>query len=78
MSEGKVEEGLGYLTRAASGANPDPEIRYHLAAALAQGKRPAEARKLLEELLNGPAKFPSRAEAQGLLTELGGPAARGG
>jgi putative PEP-CTERM system TPR-repeat lipoprotein len=78
VKDGKTDEGLSYLTKAASGPNPDPEIRYHLAAALAQGKRPAEARKLLEELLNGPAKFPSRAEAQGLLTELGGTTARGG
>ena len=73
VEEGKVEEGLIYLTRAASGSKPDPEIRYHLAAALARGNRQAEARQVLEELLNSPAKFPSRTEAQGLLSQLAGP-----
>ena len=78
VEDGKVEEGLGYLTRAASGPKADPEIRYHLAAALARGNRKAEARQMLEELLNSPAKFPSRTEASGLLSQLGGPAVRGG
>lgn len=78
VEDGKVEEGLGFLTRAASAPQSDPEIRYHLAVALARSERPGEARRLLEELLNGPAKFPSRAEAQGLLSRLAGPAAQGG
>jgi len=78
VEDGKVEEGLGYLTRAASGPNADPEIRYHLAAALARSKRPVEARQMLEELLNSPAKFPSRAEAAGLLSQLAGTRALGG
>lgn len=75
---GQIEEGLGYLSKAASAPNADPEIRYHLAAALARGKRQSDARRILEELLNNPAKFPSRAEAEGLLSQLAGPGARGG
>ena len=78
VEDGKVEEGLGYLSKAASSPKPDPEIVYHLAAAMARGNRQAEARKVLEELLNSPAKFPSRTEASVLLTQLAGPAAKGG
>ena len=45
VEDGQIEEGLGYLTKAASLPNADAEIRYHLAAALARGKRQPEARR---------------------------------
>jgi putative PEP-CTERM system TPR-repeat lipoprotein len=72
VEDGKVDEGAGYLSRAASAPNADPEIRYHHAAALVRGNQPADGRRKLEELLNSPAKFPSRPEAERLLSQLRG------
>ena len=51
VEDGKVEEGLGFLTQAASAPNADPEIRYHLAAAFARGttrRGPPGARGIVE------------------------------
>jgi Tfp pilus assembly protein PilF len=77
VEDGKVEEGLGYLSRAVSAPNADPEIRYHHAAALVRGNQQADGRRRLEELLNDPVKFPSRPEAERLLSQLRGQGAGG-
>jgi Flp pilus assembly protein TadD len=70
VEQGKVSEGLEHLTRAAAGEKVDPEVRFHLAYALARSNRAAEARPLLEQALAGGASFPSRGDAERLLVQL--------
>ena len=70
VEQGKVAEGLEYLAKAVSGPRPDPEVRYHYAAALARAGRAADARPQLEQALSGGNKFPSRPAAEQLLTQL--------
>jgi predicted Zn-dependent protease len=48
----------------------NPEIRYHLASALARSGRIAEARAELEESLKDGREFDGRGEASRLLAEL--------
>jgi Tfp pilus assembly protein PilF len=70
VEQGKVSEGLEHLAKAISGPKVDPEVRYHYAAALAKAGRGAESRPQLEQALSGGHKFPSRAAAEQLLTQL--------
>jgi Flp pilus assembly protein TadD len=67
---GDKQRALELLRKADSLAPGDPDIRYHLAAVLAETGDKAEARRLLEEALAGSARFPSRAEAERLLARL--------
>lgn len=70
LAQGDTANALARL-QAASAAKPgDPEIRYHVAAALDRAGRPTEARALLEQLLGSGASFESKAEAEKLLEGL--------
>lgn len=71
LQQGKVEKGLPLL-RDARLRNPnDPEIRYHLAVALAKNGRKAEAKDELNYALQSGASFSGIAEARKLQLELG-------
>ncbi len=70
LAQGDIEKGLSRL-QAASAASPgNPDIRYHVAVALGRAGRPADARAVLEKLLESGASFASKADAQKLLDEL--------
>jgi len=68
---GKLELGLAMLKKAAAQAPGDADIQYRYAAALAQAKDTAAARRILDALLAKPGDFPSRAAAEELLKKLG-------
>ncbi len=76
VETGEVDEGLALLRTAdAQGGITQPEIRYHLAAALGQAGQKAEAAGLLRTLLAEHEEFPSRVDATRLLTEFERPGA---
>jgi len=57
--------------RSAVSQSPDvPEIRYHLAVALARSGATNEARNLLHALVDSQAQFDSKAQARELLDGL--------
>ena len=70
VKQGKAAEGLTYLAEAHRGAPRGQDIAYHYAEALARVGKAAEARSLLEELLKDTQPFPSRGEAEALLSRL--------
>lgn len=70
VEQGKLERGLELLRKATSQAPDNPEIRYHLAVALAKSGEKAQARRELERLLANKSDFPHRNEAQALLKQL--------
>ena len=70
VEKNDLDEGIELLRRAAEQAPTVPDIRYHLAAALARAGETAEARRGLEDLLKSDAAFPSRPQAETLLKEL--------
>lgn len=70
VQSGNLEEGIPMLRRAVELSNGRAQVKYHLAAALASVGEPAEARRLLEEILESDAEFSSRAEARELLASL--------
>jgi putative PEP-CTERM system TPR-repeat lipoprotein len=70
IEQGKMERGLGLLERAAEKEPKNPEIRYHLAAALARSGNRARARREIEALLATQQQFPHRDAAQALLKSL--------
>ena len=70
VSAGEPREGIGYLRQAQSRVARDPQIRYHLAYALAELDRGLEARRILEPLLASPIVFQERADATELLRAL--------
>jgi putative PEP-CTERM system TPR-repeat lipoprotein len=70
IAENRESEAVTHLSRAAELAPGAPEIRYHLAAALAAAGRGAEARSQLTSLLEGNAEFPQRDEARRLRDSL--------
>jgi putative PEP-CTERM system TPR-repeat lipoprotein len=70
IAENRESEAVTHLSRAAELAPGAPEIRYHLAAALAAVGRGAEARAQLTSLLEGNADFPQRDEARRLRDSL--------
>jgi Flp pilus assembly protein TadD len=67
---GRLSEALPLLQAAAAGLPDSPEVRYHLAAALAQAGQKDEARVLLTDTLLDPQPFDERAEAERLLASL--------
>lgn len=70
LQQGQSDRGLALL-RDARLRNPnDPEIRYHLAVALAKGGRKAEARDELAQALRSGVTFSGIAEARKLQNEL--------
>ncbi len=70
VNTGKLEEGITLLRRAVELSNGRAQVRYHLAAALAQAGDTEEARGILRELLAGDDQFSSRDEAEQLLATL--------
>ncbi|HSN70171.1 MAG TPA: tetratricopeptide repeat protein, partial [Steroidobacteraceae bacterium] len=71
VEKGDLRRGIDLLRKAADQAPNVPDIRYHLAAALARDGRAAEARSILAELLESERPFQSRPQAETLLKELG-------
>lgn len=70
VEQGKTARGLELLKKAVTLNPQNPEMRFHLAAALAKSGDKAGARKDLEALLAGGKKFPQREEAQAMLNRL--------
>ncbi len=70
VEQGKSARGLELLRKAATLNPENPEIRFHLAAALAKSGDKAGARRDLEALLAGRDKFPQREAAEALLKQL--------
>lgn len=71
VRRGDVEAGLRHLRDAHSRAASNPEIRFHIAAALAELQRPEEARQELRRALASPVPFEGIADAKALLERLG-------
>lgn len=67
---GKADRALQLLRDARLRAPDNPDIRYHLAAVLAQAGRKGEAREELNAALRNGATFAAAAEAKQLLTTL--------
>ena len=70
VQEGQTERGLKLLREAAKQAPHIPDIRYHLAVALAKTGAKEEARNTLAGLLNSGQSFKDVAEAKQLLQQL--------
>ena len=70
FEQGKTRRGLDMLRKAESLQPDSPDIRYHLAMALAKTGEREQARLLLEVLLAKGGEFPQRAQAQALLKSL--------
>ncbi|MEM8547753.1 MAG: XrtA/PEP-CTERM system TPR-repeat protein PrsT, partial [Pseudomonadota bacterium] len=68
--QGQTDKALSVLRRAATLAPDNPEIQYHVAAALRDSGRADEARDVLESLLASNGQFPSRDAAEALLAAL--------
>ncbi|MBI5617318.1 MAG: PEP-CTERM system TPR-repeat protein PrsT [Gammaproteobacteria bacterium] len=73
FKQGNTEQALDLLRKAVERAPGEPDLHYHLAAALADGGQKPAARTELEAALAKPAAFPSRKDAEALLSELGHP-----
>jgi putative PEP-CTERM system TPR-repeat lipoprotein len=70
VQQGQLDTGLRHLREARLRNPENPEIRYHLAAALAKAGRKDEARRELEPALKDQAGFESAQEARQLLQTL--------
>lgn len=70
INEGEPQEALGLLREAQAKASLNPEIRYHLAVALDQLGRQAEAKRELEAAFNFASDFPGSQAAQALYERL--------
>jgi putative PEP-CTERM system TPR-repeat lipoprotein len=73
VQEGQIEAGLRHLREARLRDPQNPEIRYHLAAALSRAGRPVEARRELEPAMASDKRFEGNAEARRLWAELDKP-----
>jgi tetratricopeptide (TPR) repeat protein len=73
VQQGQVEQGIRHLRDARLRDPTSPEIRYHLADALARAGRKDEARRELEPAVKGELDFGSRASALALWRTLSGP-----
>jgi len=71
VSRGRLNEGIQMLLKAVSLDGNNPEIRYHLAQALAQAGDKARARTELKALLSAGKPFSQVEEAKALLATLG-------
>jgi cellulose synthase operon protein C len=69
--QGQVDRGLALLRDARLRDSTDPEIRYHLAAALAKSGRRTEAREEVAQALKISASFEGIEDARKLQAELG-------
>ena len=72
VRRGDFDAGLKSLREARVRDPRNPEIRFHLASALAIGGRNVEARQELTLLLSDSPSFPGASDARALLKELGG------
>ena len=70
IKNGSVEQGLTLLEKAARRAPENGDIRYHLAAGLAQAGEKTRARRELTAALDSGKPFSEKAAAQTLLKEL--------
>lgn len=70
VQKGETARGIDLLRKAAGAAPKSPEIRYHLAAALAKAGDKAAARKELEQSLAGGQPFAAMDDAKALLRQL--------
>lgn len=70
VEQNETERGLRELQRALTLDKDNPDIRYHVAAALAKSGREQEAKDMLDSLLADEQAFPSRAEAEQLNARL--------
>jgi putative PEP-CTERM system TPR-repeat lipoprotein len=70
LARNREADAVGYLERAAQSMPEVPEIRYHLAQALARSGRSREARAALEQVLRDARPFTERSAAQALLDSL--------
>ena len=70
LQQERIDEGLEQLQRAMELNPEDPDIRYHVATALAQTGDADQARSMLETLLASDRNFASRADAEALLARL--------
>lgn len=68
--QGQLDRGLALLREARLRDSNNPEIRYHLAAALAKSGRTTEAREELRQALKTGASFSGIEDARRLQTEL--------
>jgi tetratricopeptide (TPR) repeat protein len=72
VKKGSKDEGLRLLREAVAQAPQEPEIGLHLAEALVGADQRAEARQLLEKLLEAHPEFAGRKRAQELLKSASG------
>lgn len=70
FENGQQEEGLAFIRRAAALAPDEPEIRYHLAVALAATGDKDAARSVLDTLVNASFDFPLKRRATELRASL--------
>jgi putative PEP-CTERM system TPR-repeat lipoprotein len=70
VQEGQAQRGLELLRKAAAQAPDVPDIRYHLAVALAKTGAKEEARSTLAALLDSGQSFKDMADAKQLLQQL--------
>jgi len=70
IKSGRTEQGLSLLEKAAKRSPENGDIRYHLAAGLAQVGEKNRARRELTALLDSGQAFSEKAAAQALLKEL--------
>jgi Flp pilus assembly protein TadD len=70
VKHGRVEKGLNLLEKAAQRAPDNGDIRYHLAAGLAEAGDKPRARRELTALLESGANFSEKQAAQALLNDL--------
>jgi cellulose synthase operon protein C len=71
LGQGQLERGVGLLRDARLRDPANPEIRYHLAAALHKSGRKAEAKDELAEALKSGVTFEGIEDARKLQMELG-------
>jgi Tfp pilus assembly protein PilF len=67
---GRVEEGLSLLEKASKRAPGNGDIRYHLAAGLAEAGEKSRAKRELTALLDSGKEFSEKPAARALLEEL--------
>jgi putative PEP-CTERM system TPR-repeat lipoprotein len=70
LAQGETDKALMYLSAASLSAPKNPDIQYHLAVAFKRAGRAADARAMLETLLDSGVTFSDRPEAEKLLQQL--------
>jgi len=71
LAQGKREQGLDLLQKAAIAAPENPDIAYHAISALHDTGAVAKAREQLERLLAKHSEFSTRKDAEALLARMG-------